>query len=198
VKRLLFWTVAAGLLTASAASAANPVVVIETSMGPIKVELFEDKSPITVKNFLNYVDKKFYDGTVFHRVIPGFMIQGGGFEPGMKEKKTEAPIKNEAENGLSNTRGTLAMARTNIPDSATAQFFINLKDNAFLDHGANPRSPAGYAVFGKVTDGMNVVDQIKDVATETRRIQDARTGRPGAHENVPKEDVIIKSIRRAG
>jgi cyclophilin family peptidyl-prolyl cis-trans isomerase len=156
-------------------------------MGPIKVELFEDKSPITVKNFLSYVDKKFYDGTVFHRVIPGFMIQGGGFEPGMKEKKTDSPIKNESENGVSNTRGTLAMARTPIPDSATAQFFINLKDNAFLDHGANRRSPAGYCVFGKVVDGMNVVDQIKDVETETRQGQ----------ANVPKQDVIIKSIRRS-
>jgi cyclophilin family peptidyl-prolyl cis-trans isomerase len=185
VNRVLFWTVAAGLLAATAARAANPVVVIETSMGPIKVELLEDKSPITVKNFLSYVDKKFYDGTVFHRVIPDFMIQGGGFEPGMKQKKTDAPIKNEAENGLSNTRGTLAMARTNIPDSATAQFFINLKDNAFLN--PNPRNPAGYCVFGKVIDGMNVVDQIKDVETETRQ----------GHGNVPKQDVIIKSVRRS-
>ena len=197
MNRVLFCTLAAGLFAATTARAANPVVVIETSMGPIKVELFEDKSPITVKNFLSYVDKKFYDGTVFHRVMPDFMIQGGGFEPGMKEKKTEAPIKNEAENGVSNSRGTLAMARTMIPDSATAQFFINLKDNTFLDHGANPRSPAGYCVFGKVIDGMNVVDQIKDVATETRRIQDARTGRPQVHEHVPKEDVMIKSIRRS-
>jgi peptidyl-prolyl cis-trans isomerase B (cyclophilin B) len=179
------------------ARAANPVVVIETSMGPIKVELFEDKSPITVKNFLSYVDKKFYDGTVFHRVMPGFMIQGGGFEPGMKLKKTDAPIKNEAENGLSNTRGTLAMARTPVPDSATAQFFINLKDNVRLNHRADPDNPAGYCVFGKVIDGMNVVDQIKDVPTETRRIRDTLTGRPALHEHVPKEDVIIKSVRRS-
>jgi cyclophilin family peptidyl-prolyl cis-trans isomerase len=193
VNRLLLWTVAAGLLAATASRAANPVLVIETSMGPIKVELFEDKSPITVKNFLSYVDKKFYDGTVFHRVMPGFMIQGGGFEPGMKLKKTDSPIKNEAENGLSNSRGTLAMARTDNPNSATAQFFINLKDNAFLDHGANPRSPAGYCVFGKVIDGMNVVDQIKDVPTETRRDTETRQ----SHEHVPKEDVIIKSVRRS-
>jgi peptidyl-prolyl cis-trans isomerase B (cyclophilin B) len=199
VNRFLCWIVAVWLLavTAAGAVAKNPVVAIETSMGTIKVELFEDKAPITVKNFLSYVDKKFYDGTVFHRVMPGFMIQGGGFEPGMKEKKTDSPIKNEAENGVSNARGTIAMARTPVPDSATAQFFINLKDNMFLDHGANPRDPAGYCVFGKMVEGMNVVDQIKDVATETRRITDARTGRPAVHQYVPKEDVVIKSIRRA-
>jgi peptidyl-prolyl cis-trans isomerase B (cyclophilin B) len=166
-------------------------------MGPIKVELFEDKSPTTVKNFLSYVDKKFYDGTVFHRVIPDFMIQGGGFEPGMKVKKTDSPIKNEAQNGLSNTRGTLAMARTPIPDSATAQFFINLKDNFRLNYRADPNNPAGYCVFGKVIDGMNVVDQIKDVPTETRRLRDTLTGRPAIHADVPKEDVIIKSVRRS-
>jgi peptidyl-prolyl cis-trans isomerase B (cyclophilin B) len=197
VNRVLLSTLAASLLAATAARAANPVVVIETSMGPIKVELFEDKSPITVKNFLSYVDKKFYDGTVFHRVIPDFMIQGGGFEPGMKVKKTDSPIKNEAENGLSNTRGTLAMARTPIPDSATAQFFVNLKDNVRLNHRADPNNPAGYCVFGKVIDGMNVVDQIKDVPTETRRLRDTLTGRPAIHADVPKEDVIIKSVRRS-
>ena len=197
MNRVLLSTLAASLLAATAARAANPVVVIETSMGPIKVELFEDKSPTTVKNFLSYVDKKFYDGTVFHRVIPDFMIQGGGFEPGMKVKKTDSPIKNEAQNGLSNTRGTLAMARTPIPDSATAQFFINLKDNFRLNYRADPNNPAGYCVFGKVIDGMNVVDQIKDVPTETRRLRDTLTGRPAIHADVPKEDVIIKSVRRS-
>ena len=199
MNRFLSWAAAVGLLavTAASATAKSPVVAIDTSMGTIKVELFEDKAPITVKNFLSYVDKKFYDGTVFHRVMPGFMIQGGGFEPGMKEKKTDSPIKNEAENGLSNARGTIAMVRTDVPDSATAQFFINLTDNARLDHGANPRAPAGYCVFGKVIEGMNVVDQIKDVPTETRRIIGARTGRPEVHQFVPKEDVVIKSIRRA-
>ena len=189
MNRFLCWIFAVGLLavTAASATAKNPVVTIDTSMGTIKVELLESSSPITVKNFLSYVDKKFYDGTIFHRVMPGFMIQGGGFLPDMSEKKTGSPIKNEAENGLSNTRGTIAMARRPTPDSATAQFFINLKDNAFLDHGANPRDPAGYCVFGKVTEGMNVVDQIKDVPTGNR----------GGQQNVPKDDVIIKAIRRA-
>src|SRR5438309_460216 len=123
----------AGLFAAGAVQAANPVVVLETSKGDIKVELFEDKAPVTVKNFLDYVDAKFYDGTIFHRVIPTFMLQGGGFEPGMREKKTRPSIKNESDNGLSNDRGTLAMARTPDPQSATAQFFINVRDNKFLD-----------------------------------------------------------------
>ena len=142
MNRFLHWIFAVGFfaVTAASAPAKNPVVTIDTSMGTIKVELFEDKAPMTVKNFLGYVDKKFYDGTIFHRVMPGFMIQGGGFEPGMSEKKTGSPIKNEAENGLSNTRGTIAMARRPTPDSATAQFFINLKDNAFLDDG-QPQGP---------------------------------------------------------
>jgi peptidyl-prolyl cis-trans isomerase A (cyclophilin A) len=186
VNRFLCGIFAVGALavTATSATAKNPVVTIDTSMGTIKVELFEDKAPITVKNFLSYVDKKFYDGTIFHRVMPGFMIQGGGFEAGMSQKKTEAPIKNEAANGVSNARGTIAMARTQIPDSATAQFFINLKDNTFLDANANS---AGYCAFGKVTEGMDVVDRIKDVPTGNR----------GGNQNVPREDVIIKSIRRA-
>ena len=186
MNRFLCWIFAVGLLavTAGSATAKNPVVTIDTPMGTIKVELFEDKAPMTVKNFLSYVDKKFYDGTIFHRVIPGFMIQGGGFEPGMGEKKTEAPIKNEAANGVSNTRGTIAMARRQDPDSATAQFFINLKDNTPLDPNANS---AGYCAFGKVIEGMDVVDRIKDVPTGNR----------GGHQNVPREDVIIKSVRRA-
>lgn len=171
---------------ATGAKAANPIVVMETSMGTIKVELFEDKAPITVKNFLSYVDDKFYDGTVFHRVIPDFMVQGGGMEPGLKEKKTKGAIKNESSNGLQNTRGTLAMARTSAPDSATAQFFINVKDNGFLDR-AQARDGVGYAVFGKVTEGMDVVDKIRAV----------RTGNRGVHGDVPVEDVILKSVRRA-
>jgi cyclophilin family peptidyl-prolyl cis-trans isomerase len=160
----------------------NPVVVIATSKGKITVELYADKAPITVKNFLAYVADKHYDGTIFHRVIPDFMIQGGGMEPGMKEKQTRAPIKNEAGNGVANDRGTIAMARTNDPDSATAQFFINAKDNPFLN-----RSPgkAGYAVFGKVIDGLDVLDAI-------RRVE---TGNRGGHDDVPLQDVIIQSIR---
>lgn len=167
-------------------NAKDPVVIMKTSMGTIKIELDEQKAPITVKNFLGYVDDKFFDGTTFHRVIPNFMIQGGGFEPGMKQKKTKEPIKNESANGLANKKGTLAMARTNVPDSATAQFFINLKDNDFLDK-ANAGDGVGYCVFGKVIDGMDVVDKIKAV----------KTGNKGGHQNVPVEDVIIESVRRA-
>jgi peptidyl-prolyl cis-trans isomerase B (cyclophilin B) len=162
------------------------LVLMETSLGPIKVELDGDKAPITVANFLSYVDDKFYDGTVFHRVIPDFMIQGGGFEPGMKQKRTKAAIKNESANGLSNTRGTLAMARTNVADSATAQFFINLKDNDFLNK-ARAADGVGYCVFGKVVEGLDVVDKIKAVAT----------GRRGPHDDVPVQDVVIHSVRRA-
>jgi len=161
-------------------------VLIETSQGTIKAELDGDKAPVTVANFLAYVDDKFYDDTIFHRVIPDFMIQGGGFAPGLRQKTTKAAIKNESGNGLSNQRGTLAMARTNVPDSATAQFFINLKDNTFLDK-AKAQDGVGYCVFGKVIEGMDVVDKIKAVPT----------GRRGMHENVPTQDVVIKSIRRA-
>ena len=183
--RFLPLAITAGLLAAGPAAAAdkNPVVVMQTSMGTIKLELFQDKAPDTVKNFLSYVDAKFYDGTIFHRVIPSFMIQGGGMEPGLKEKPTKAPVKNEAGNGLSNVRGTIAMARTREPDSATAQFFINVKDNKFLDRS---NESAGYAVFGKVLEGMDVVDKIKEV----------KTGDRGPHQNVPVEDVVIKSVRR--
>jgi peptidyl-prolyl cis-trans isomerase B (cyclophilin B) len=167
------------------ALADNPVVIMETSMGTITIELFKDKAPITVENFLKYVDDKHYDGVIFHRVIPNFMVQGGGFEPGMKERKTRAPIKNESANGLSNERGTLAMARTPQPDSASAQFFINVVDNKFLDR-AQARDGVGYCVFGKVTSGMDVVDKIKAV----------ETGNVGGHGDVPKQDVVIKSVRR--
>ena len=154
-------------------------IVFETSVGNFEVELFDKEAPISAKNFQDYVDDGFFDGVIFHRVIPGFMIQGGGFEPGMKQKKVKAPIKNEAANGLKNKRGTLSMARTNVVDSATAQFFVNLVDNEFLDH-AGPAN-YGYAVFGKVTSGMDVIDQIAKVATTNR----------AGHQNVPAADVVI-------
>jgi cyclophilin family peptidyl-prolyl cis-trans isomerase len=161
----------------------NPVVVIETSMGNIKVELYEDKAPITVKNFLKYVEDKHYDGTIFHRVILDFMIQGGGMMPNMKEKPTRDPIKNESFNGLSNKRGTIAMARTSVADSATSQFYINVKDNKNLDRD-NPQAQdkIGYCVFGQVTEGMDVVDKIRNVQTNA--------------QDVPLEPVLIKSIRK--
>jgi cyclophilin family peptidyl-prolyl cis-trans isomerase len=185
MKLFLLAVIVLGAVTVGA-RAANPIVVLETSMGNIKVELFEDKAPGTVKNFLSYVDDKFYDGTVFHRVIPDFMVQGGGMEPGLKEKKTKGNIKNESANGLGNARGTLAMARTPAPDSASSQFFINLKENGFLDR-KQARDGVGYCVFGKVVEGMDVVDKIAAV----------RTGSRGPHENVPVEDVTIKSVKRA-
>ncbi len=163
----------------------KPVVLLETNKGNIKIELYPDKAPETVKNFLNYVEKKHYDGTIFHRVIAKFMIQGGGMNPGMAEKKTDAPIKNEAKNGLSNTRGTIAMARTGNPHSATAQFFINTVDNRFLDQ-ANARDGWGYCVFGKVIEGMDTVDRIKQVSTTN----------VGGHGDVPTEDIIIKNAKK--
>jgi cyclophilin family peptidyl-prolyl cis-trans isomerase len=195
VKRVAYGFLFALLLSISAcgAPAPNPVVVIDTSMGTIKAELYQDRAPGTVKNFLMYVDDKHYDGTIFHRVMSDFMIQGGGFEPGAleknDEKQTRQPIRNESDNGLRNERGTLAMARTNRPDSATCQFFINVKDNPALDR-ARAGDRVGYCVFGKVIEGMDVVDKIRYVETHT-----VKAGR-GEHENVPKEDVIIKSIRR--
>jgi cyclophilin family peptidyl-prolyl cis-trans isomerase len=173
-----------GVVAVGGARAANPVVVMETSMGTIKIELFADKAPDTVKNFLQYTKDKHYDGVIFHRVIEGFMIQGGGFEPGMKQKETREPIKNESANGLSNLRGTIAMARTSDPDSATAQFFINVKDNKALDKSDDS---AGYCVFGKVTEGMDVVDKIKAV----------KTGAKMGHKDVPVDDVVIKSVKVA-
>jgi len=186
VNRFFLLTLAAGALGAGSSSAGekNPVVVMETSMGKIRIELDKEKAPITVKNFLSYVDDKFYDGLIFHRVISDFMIQGGGFEPGMKEKKTKDPIKNESKNGLSNKRGTIAMARTRVPDSASSQFFINVQDNDRLDR-ANAGDGVGYCVFGKVIEGLDVVDKIRAV----------QTGNRSGHENVPVEDVTIKSVR---
>ncbi len=175
-------------LAAPARAADNPVVVVETSLGSFEVELFADKAPKTVENFLGYVDDKFYDGLIFHRVISDFMIQGGGFEPGMKQKKTKDQIKNESDNGLKNDRGTLAMARTAAADSATSQFFVNVKDNNFLNKGDKDAvSPDGYCVFAKVVKGMDVVDKIKEV-----KVKDL----PEGHKKVPIEDVVIKSITR--
>jgi len=156
-------------------------VTLETTHGNIVIELDADKAPETVKNFLNYVNDGFYDGTIFHRVIKNFMIQGGGFQPGMVQKPTEAPIQNEANNGLANDRGTIAMARTGDPHSATAQFFINHADNAFLNHTSPSGQGWGYCVFGKVTDGMDAVDAIAAVST----------GNNGGHADVPVEDVVI-------
>ena len=160
---------------------------IETSMGSITVELDDAKAPVTVKNFLDYAASGHYDGTIFHRVIDGFMIQGGGFTKAMDQKPTKAPIKNEAANGLTNKRGTIAMARTMVVDSATSQFFINLVDNDFLNFRAPTPQYYGYAVFGKVTDGMDVVDKIAKV----------KTGFAGPHQNVPEEPIVIKKVHVA-
>ncbi len=159
------------------------MIRFETSMGTFTVELDADSAPITCENFLRYVDSAHFDGTIFHRVIPGFMIQGGGFDADMSQRQSGAPIQNEAANGLRNRRGSLAMARTNDIHSATAQFFVNLVDNAFLDH--RPGN-FGYAVFGRVSDGMEVVDAIAAVAT----------GRRHGHDDVPVEPVLIQSVRR--
>jgi peptidyl-prolyl cis-trans isomerase B (cyclophilin B) len=162
----------------------NPVVLMTTSMGNIRIELDAEKAPITTKNFLGYVSDGHYDGLIFHRVIPGFMIQGGGMDPEMKEKKGKAPIKNEAQNGLKNKLGSIAMARTNVVDSATAQFFINVKDNDFLNHRSTAAAEYGYAVFGQVVEGMDVVHSIEKV----------KTARKGFHDDVPVDAVVIKSV----
>lgn len=167
-------------LLADVGMAQNPVVVVSTNLGDMKIELYQDKAPKTVKNFLAYVDRKHYDGLIFHRVIPSFMIQGGGYDASMMERRTDPPIVNESSNGLSNKRGTLAMARTSIPDSATSQFFINVVDNGRLDKAMSPDG-VGYCVFGKVLEGMDVADKIR--ALETIR-------------DKPTKDAVIKSIRR--
>ncbi len=159
------------------------MIIFKTNYGDITVELDYEKAPKTAENFAQYVRDGFYDGTIFHRVIDNFMIQGGGFEPGMTQKETRETIENEADNGLRNDVGTLAMARTMDPHSASAQFFINIKDNDFLNHTAKTSQGWGYAVFGKVTDGMDVVDKIKNVTTTMK----------GGHQDVPAEDVIIES-----
>ena len=158
------------------------MVKLTTNFGDITLELNAEKAPLTVANFLQYVESGFYDGMVFHRVIDGFMIQGGGFDTNMKQKATQAEIKNEADNGLTNDQYTVAMARTSVPDSASSQFFINVGDNGFLNHTAKTASGWGYAVFGKVTDGFDVIDQIKSV----------KTGNKAGHQDVPVEAVIIE------
>jgi cyclophilin family peptidyl-prolyl cis-trans isomerase len=212
--RTLTLILVAAALTLAAHAAPRPlpkggkgnIVLMKTSLGTIKIELLPKKAPATVKNFLRYVDEKFYDGTVFHRVIGkphaarDFMIQGGGYKKGVslattlkefqaREKKTRPPIKNEADNGLSNLRGTLAMARRSDPDSATAQFFINVADNKFLDHGGEGPARLGYCVFGKVIGGMDVLDKIKAVKTRTVA---------SVFSDVPVKEVVIESIRRTG
>jgi peptidyl-prolyl cis-trans isomerase A (cyclophilin A) len=173
------------LLVTTAAAQSNPVVVIETSLGNITVELYQDEAPISVENFLTYVRDDFYAGTIFHRVIKGFMVQGGGMTEDMVRKETNPPIKNEATNGLRNERGTLAMARTAAVESATAQFFINVANNRALNHESETQAEYGYAVFGKVIDGMDIVVEIEDTPTTTA----------GPYRDVPSTPVIIKSIQ---
>ena len=160
------------------------MVVLHTNFGDITIKMFEQEAPNTVKNFLEYANADFFNGTIFHRVIDGFMVQGGGFVPGMEQKDVNDPIKNEANNGLSNKVGTLAMARTPDPHSATAQFFINVNDNDFLNHSSETSQGWGYCVFAEVVEGMDIVNKIKDVAT----------GSTGFHQDVPLEDVIIESV----
>jgi peptidyl-prolyl cis-trans isomerase B (cyclophilin B) len=164
---------------------ANPVIILETTMGDITVELYRDKAPKTVANFLNYVQAGFYTNTIFHRVIKGFMVQGGGLTVDMKQKPTRPPVENEATNGEKNLRGTIAMARTSDVHSATAQFFINTVNNAFLDHRSKTNEGFGYCVFGKVIAGMDVVD----------KIENSPTGASGMHRDVPKVPVVIKDVR---
>lgn len=162
----------------------NPMVKMTTSFGDIEIELFPNEAPNTTSNFLRYVDEGFFDGLIFHRVIPGFVIQGGGFEPGMTKRATSATIQNEADNGLKNERGTLSMARTNDPHSATSQFFINLKDNDFLDHKSKDSNGWGYAVFAKIVSGMDVVDAIAKTPT----------GDAGGHSDVPVQDAMVEKV----
>lgn len=160
----------------------NPMIKMSTNFGDIEIELFAKEAPDTTSNFLRYVNDGFFDGLIFHRVIPNFVIQGGGFEPGMRRRSTNPPIENEADNGLKNERGTLSMARTSDPQSATSQFFINLKDNDFLDHKSKDANGWGYAVFAKVVSGMDVVDAIANT----------KTGSAGGHSDVPVADVVIE------
>jgi len=182
------WISALSVLAAltSATAGDNPKVVLDTTKGKIVLELYPDKAPETVKNFLTYVDDGFYNNTIFHRVIPNFMIQGGGFTADMKQKRTRSPIKNEADNGLKNERGTIAMARTQEPNSATAQFFINSADNDFLNHKNKSLQGWGYAVFGRVVEGMAVVDAISAV----------KTGTMGMHQDVPQVSVVVGKAAR--
>lgn len=186
MKRLLIATIIVLTVSFSAVAGENPRVNLDTSKGQIVLELYADKAPQTVKNFLAYVDAGFYDGTIFHRVIPGFMIQGGGFTADMKQKRGQRPIRNEADNLLRNERGTIAMARTQDPHSAAAQFFINTVDNDFLNHKSKTPQGWGYAVFGRVVEGMAVVDAISAVKTGTR----------GRFRDVPTEAVVITRARQ--
>ena len=190
------WLLPLLALLPALALADGPRVTLSTTHGDIVIELNEEKAPATATNFLEYVDAGFYDGTVFHRVIRGFMIQGGGFtlngeQNSLQQKKTRAPIRNEADNGLKNRRGTIAMARTGNPHSATAQFFINLVDNRSLNHSGKTPRGWGYTVFGEVVEGMDTVDRIAGVATGSQRLN----GQPA--RNVPKEPVVIETARRA-
>lgn len=174
----------AGATKPTAKGDSTVTVRMQTNKGTIVLQLDAEKAPETVANFVEYAKSGFYDGTIFHRVIPAFMVQGGGFEPGMTQKATRAPIKNEADNGLKNDLGTIAMARTSDPDSATAQFFINSKDNGFLNHTAPTAQGWGYCVFGKVVEGLDVVQDMEKVATGAR----------GGHQDVPQEDVVIEKV----
>ncbi|MFT0518894.1 peptidylprolyl isomerase [Pseudomonas faucium] len=182
LKKLLLTACSVAFATSVMASDKTPHVLLDTSFGPVEIELNAEKAPISTKNFLEYVDSGFYNNTIFHRVIPGFMVQGGGFTEQMVQKPTRDPIRNEASNGLQNTRGTLSMARTSDPNSATSQFFINVADNDFL----NPGRDRGYAVFGKVTKGMEVVDQIVNSPTTVKK----------GMRDVPADPVFIKSAKR--
>ena len=179
---MLFLTSTLSFATENTMSEPQTQVKLTTTLGEIIIQLNTEKAPVSAANFLTYVNEGFYNGTIFHRVIPDFMAQGGGFDTGFKQKTVHAPIKNEADNGLKNTRGTLAMARTNDPNSATAQFFINLKDNGFLDHTGKNAGGWGYAVFGEVIVGMDVVDAMAKQATGNR----------GGHGDVPKTDIVIE------
>ena len=182
LKKLLLTACSVAFATSVMASDNPPHVLLDSSLGPVTIELNAEKAPVSTKNFLSYVDNGFYNNTIFHRVIPGFMVQGGGFTEQMVQKDTQDPIKNEASNGLKNTRGTLSMARTSNPNSATSQFFINVADNDFL----NPGRDAGYAVFGKVTRGMDVIDQIVNSPTTVKK----------GMRDVPANPVFIKSAKR--
>ena len=185
LKQKLILAFALALLTITAqADNHNTMLQMNTSMGSIEIELFAEQAPLSTANFLEYVNSGFFDGLIFHRVIPGFMIQGGGMDAQMREKSNNAPIQNEADNGLKNDRGTLAMARTSNPHSATSQFFINLVNNDFLNHSSKDARGWGYAVFGKVSKGMDVVDAIAQVST----------GNSGYHQDVPKQPIVIESV----
>jgi len=193
MRRFAFLMALAVLSTGVFAAEKNPVVIIDTSMGPIEVELYADKAPGTVKNFLEYTNEKFFDNTIFHRVINDFMIQGGGFTPDMKEKPTKATIKNEADNGVRNEVGTIAMARTPDPHSASAQWFINVANNTSLNHTAKSERGWGYCAFGKVISGMDVVVKIKAVKTGNAIAESQ--GQRVPFQDVPSEQVLVKTVR---